>query len=455
METNRASNGIKVSLVEKLRGLFAQDRTVPQGGGLARFETTVENLIQSHGSAILGRVHFLNLEELIVRRGEGKKTRLKKVENVILSVIGENLKEGETYVRPEVGVIWFLFPSLTREAGDLKCAAIADQIARALTKEDPVFSDLKSERTAQQIDRRTWAARKKERVSDSRPAATGRQVPINPRPSARNIRSASAPSFPDMYADTLLKSISVGYQAIWNVRSKMITSYAAVPRRHYPDGTTATGKWIMGTDTGFAPVAALDLFVQRKLIAALRVLIKSGQQAILVLPVHFSTVDNQSLFMSYWQELSGLSPDERKHVVIEVRHASDALPAFRAKDIIARLRPLARCILVQISPDSTRIGSWAEAGAHAVGLAATEEKLSEKALMEQMDNFVARAEEASIHTCTHDLTTPSLATAAVAAGFRYIGGPAILPEADAPHMIESFECERIFSHVISREPGAR
>ena len=118
MGTNNAPNGIKLSLVETLRGLFGRDRTDSQGGGLARFETTVENLLQSHGSAILGRVHFLNLEELIVRRGEGRKTRLMKAENVILSVIGKTCRRGETYVRPEVGAIWFLFPDLTREASD-------------------------------------------------------------------------------------------------------------------------------------------------------------------------------------------------------------------------------------------------------------------------------------------------------------------------------------------------
>ncbi len=448
MGTNRDPNDIKPSLLGTLFTLFGHEKTVSSDGRLARFESTVENLVQSHGSAILGRLHFLNLEELIVRRGEGKKTRLKKAENLILSIIGQNLKEGETYVRPEVEVIWFLFPSLTREAGDLKCAAIADQIARALTEDDPIFSDLKSERTVQQIDRQTWIARKKEKSSGSQPAATGRPAMARPQRSARIPRRESSSTFSDMYTDSLLASISVGYQAIWNVRSKLITSYAAVPRRRYSDGATVTGKWIMGTDTGFAPVAALDSLVQRKSVAELRGLMKTGRQTILVLPVHFSTVDNQSLFMPYSQELAGLSPDERKHVVFEVLHAPDALPGFRAKDIMARLHPLARAVLVQVSPDSTRIRFWAEDGAHAVGFATEEERLPEKILMEKMNAFVARAEEAGIHACAHGVTTPSLAMAAVAAGFRYVGGAAILPESAALKPIEPFECRNIFTRAI-------
>ena len=474
MGTNNAPNGIKLSLVETLRGLFGRDRTDSQGGGLARFETTVENLLQSHGSAILGRVHFLNLEELIVRRGEGRRTRLMKAENVILSVIGKNLQEGETYVRPEVGAIWFLFPDLTREASDLKCAAIADQIARALSEDDPIFSDLKSKRIVEPIDRKTWSARKSASPASRAPALrvgserkgreketppsrpdpkTGSSMPTSRQRIARNLQRESSSPAAALYADRLPEGISVGYQAIWNVRSKMITSYAAVPRRRYPDGTTVTGRSILGADTGFAPVAALDSLVQRESVGGLRELMRSGQQTLLVLPIHFSTVDNQSLFVPYWQELAGLTPDERKHVVIEVLHVSDALPAFRAKDIISRLRPLARCVLVQISPDSTRIRSWVEAGAHAVGFAVTEERYSEKVLMDKMNAFVARAEEAGIHAFAHDVTTPSLATAAVAAGFRYVGGPAILPETNSPQTIEPFECERIFSQIVSSRPS--
>lgn len=476
MGTNEATIDIKQSLLEIWRGLFGE--RFAQGAALARFETSVDDLLQSHGSVVLGRVHFLNLEELIVRRGEGKKSRLMKAENAILSVIGKNLKDGETFVRPEVGVLWFLFPGLNRAAGELKCAAIADQIARALTEDDPIYAELKSEKTVEPIDRKTWIARKtaspgsnaavnrgeprqNERPkgdSSARPApgtAPGtaqemeRPTPARPRGILRNLRSESRPPISTLYADRLPKGIAIGYQAVWNVRNRLITSYVAVPRRDYPEGTTVTGKWILGTDIGFAPVAALDSFVQKESLAGLRALMQSGRQTLLVLPIHFSTIDNQSLFVSYWRELADLALDERKHVVVEVLQVSDALPAFRAKDVMARIRPLARSVLVRLSPDSTRIKSWAESGAHAVGFAAAEERSSEKILMEKMNAFVARAEEAGVHAYAHDMATPSLATAAVAAGFRYVGGPAILPETDAPQTIEPFECERIFSRIVS------
>lgn len=469
MGTNEATIDIKQSFLEIWRGLIGARSA--QGAALARFETSVDDLLQSHGSVVLGRVHFLNLEELIVRRGEGKKSRLMKAENAILAVIGKNLKEGETFVRPEVGVLWFLFPDLNRAAGELKCAAIADQIARALTEDDPIYAELKSEKTVEPIDRKAWVARKtaspesnaavnrgepkqngrhKENPSGRQAPGTERPMPARPRGLMRNLRRESPPPISTLYADRLPKGIAVGYQAVWNVRNRMITSYAAVPRRDYPEGTTVTGKWILGTDTGFAPVAALDSFVQRESVAGLRALIESGRQTLLVLPVHFSTVDNQSLFLPYWRELAELSPDERKHVVVEILQVSDALPAFRTKDVMARLRPLARSVLVQLSPDSTRIRSWAESGAHAVGFAVTEEKGPEKILMEKMNAFVARAEEAGIHAYAHDVTTSSLAMAAVAAGFRYVGGPAILPEMNSPQMIEPFECERIFSRIVSK-----
>ena len=453
----------KKGLIDALQNLLGGGSSAPRNAELASFETTAEKFLQTHGKAILGRLHFLNLEELVIRRGEGQKTRLKKVENIFLSVIGKNLNEGETCVRPDVGSVFFLFPKLTREAGDLKCAAIADQIARALVEEDPVFADLKSERTVQNIDRKTWSAsRDTYRTSaghrgDAKgtaspatptPVKAGSPEPPRPRRSGGAIERDIPPSPAAAYEDRRLEGIRIAYQAIWNVRSKMITSYAAVPHRRHPDGPIVTGKMILGADAGFALIAALDSFVQRESVARLHELMGARQQTLLVLPVHFMTVDSQTLFQPYRQELAALTPDERKHVVLEILGAPDTLPAFRIKDIVARLRPFARCVLVRLPPASAFIRHWAEGGAHGIGLAASEEMDSEKHFMEKMDTFIARAEKTGLHTYVHDLPTTSLAMAAVTAGFRYVGGAAILPESAAPKAIEPFECQNIFARVI-------
>lgn len=456
--------GAKKGLAEALRSLLGgRTATAPSAArdaALARFETTVEKLLHAHGRAILGRLHFLNLEELVIRRGEGHKTRLKKVENVFLSVIGENLKDGETYVRPDVSTVFFLFPSLTRAAGELKCAAIADQIARALAEEDPAFAELKSEKVAHDLNQKTWhAARAARRASAA--MATGIADSANPMPARtepsegappRNAGHASrhgvAPVPSAEPADRRLEGIRDVYQAIWNVRSKMITSYAAFPLRHLPDGSVRAGKSILGADAGFAMVAALDAFMLRRSIDRLHEIMTAGQRILLVLPIHFTTVDNQTLFLPYRQELSVLSEDQRKYVVIEVLCAPDTLPGFRIKDVIARLRPFARCVLARLPSNSAFIHPWAEGGVLGVGFSVGDERLSEKQFMERMDTFVAQAEKDGVHAYIHDLSTASLAMAAVAAGFRYVGGDAILPESDVPRPIEPFECQNIFARIV-------
>lgn len=455
--------GVKTSLFEAWRRLLGGEQVAMRSAASTSFETTVEKILQTYGKAILGRLHYLNLEELIVRRGGGQKTRLKKVENIFLSVIGRNLKEGETYVRPDVSTVFFLFPGLTRKAGELKCAVIADQIARALVEEDPVFADLKSERTIQDIDQRKWnALRGAPRALASLPG-NARKARGSAAPTSMKAENPKQPSFKKpgaalqrdvplspsaVYADRQLEGIRVAYQAIWNVRSKMITSYAAIPHRRHSDGTTAKGKWVIGSDAGFAMIAALDLFVLRESVAWLHGLINVRQQTLLVLPVHFTTIESQPLFLPYRRELTALSQDERKYIVIEILGVPDRLPAFRIKELVARLRPLARCILVQLPPDSVHIGHWAEGGILGVGFTIGDGKVSEKLLMEKMDTLVASAEKAGVHAYIHDLATMSLATAAVASGFRYVGGEAILPESEVPNPIEPFECQSIFARVI-------
>jgi hypothetical protein len=439
-----------------LRSLLGGESAASPGSAMARFETTVGKLVQTHGKAVLGRLHFLNLEELITRRGPGQKTRLKKAENVFLAVIGKNLKEGETYVRPNVSSVFFLFPSLTRAAGELKCAAIADQIARALVEEDPVFTDLKSESSAQTVGAKTWSGPRAARrpsviLSGDAKGVKGPAAPpehSQPRTAGGGARRDILPSPSAESADRRLEGVQAVYQAIWNVRSKMITSYAAFPLRRHPDGTVRAGKSILGADAGFALMAALDSFMLRKSVNWLHGLMNVRQQTLLVLPVHFTTVDNQTLLRSYRQDLAALSQDERKYVVLEILGAPDTLPAFRVKEVIARLRPSVRCVLVRLPTDTVSIRHWAEGGALGVGVSAGDEKLSEKQLMERMDAFVAQAEKASVHAYVHDLATASLVTAAVAAGFRYVGGAAILPESEVPNPIEAFECQNIFARVI-------
>jgi EAL domain-containing protein (putative c-di-GMP-specific phosphodiesterase class I) len=439
---NGPASEAKKGLVEALRSLLGGDGPDARKTALANFETTVERILQTHGKAVLGRLHFLNLEELVIRKGGGQKTRLKKIENVFLSVVGENLKEGEIYIRPDVKSVFFLFPSLTREAGELKCAAIADQITRALIDEDPIFADLRSEKSTQNIDRKTWNASRAARRASAALATGG----ANAGEAAG--RDTAATSSAVGAAGRPLEGIQAVYQAIWNVRSRMITSYAVLPLRRQSDGTVRAGKSILGADAGFALVAALDAFMLRESLGRLQEMTNAGQRILIVLPVHFTTVDNQTLFLPYRQELAALPEEQRKYVVIEILRAPDTIPAFRIKDLIARLRPFARCVLARLPSDSAFIRPWAESGALGVGFSAGDERLSEKQFMERMDAFVARAEKDGVHAYVHDLATASLVTAAVAAGFRYVGGDAIMPESDAPKPIEPFECQNIFARTV-------
>ncbi len=442
----------KKGLVDALRSLLGgEESSSAPNSGLARFESTVEKLVQAHGKAILGRLHYLNLEELIIRRGPGGKTRLKKAENVFFAVIGRNLKEGETYVRPDISTVYFLFPTLSREAGALKCAAIADQITRGLREADPIFAEIKSEHSVQSLTAKTWnashAARRAAAALGGEAHAAQRPGGSGPRRSGASVSGDILPA-PPAAADHRLDGIQVFYRGIWNVRSRMITSYAAVPCRRLANGTVIKGRGMLGADAGFALIAALDSLVLRKSSGWLHGLINVRQQALLILPVHFTTIDNQSLFMTLRRDLAALSEDERKYVVVEIFGAPDSLSSFRIKEVVSRIRPLVRCVLAHLPRGSDHLHQWVEGGILGVGFAAGEEKAPEKTVMEKMNAFVAAAEKAGVHAYVHDLTTPSLATGAITAGFRYLGGEAVMAESEVPNPIESFECQNIFARLL-------
>ena len=56
--------------------------------------------------------------------------------------------------RGEEGAFYLLFPGMSEEAGELKCAVIGDQIARLLSSEDPIFFELEIVNTVGMVDRK-------------------------------------------------------------------------------------------------------------------------------------------------------------------------------------------------------------------------------------------------------------------------------------------------------------
>lgn len=444
--------------------------------GRRKFESTLAELLKKHGSLSASRLQFLNLHDLIVRNNVDPEVFLSKAEKIIKSVIDDNLSEADSFVHYDVGAYGFLFPGLTLMAAELKCSVIADQVVRLLAKKDSTFSALEIEQTTKKFDVESLASRGVYSWHKARAVTTSRQD-ADQRPDVQRKRKLATQAFKQMTPRTqtdgngsshepdlrwledqdstlsqklLPEGIDTIYRMVWNVNKKFLTAYSAHPVLRSANGKILTGSPVLERDVGHAALAQLDRFVQDEAVRKLSHLVDAGKRVLLILPVHFSTVDRHAYLAPYLQRISALRKEKKKLLVLELLDTPQDLPSLRIKDTIAQIRHTVRSVLVRVPPDVPRLTLFSEAEVHAVGFDWLDEPVPEKTLMMKMERFVERAEKAGLQTFIYGLTTLSMATKAVSAGFDYIEGDVVRQPVDTPENIQPFESKDLFSKLFSQ-----
>ncbi|MBI2585682.1 MAG: hypothetical protein HYW28_07390 [Rhodospirillales bacterium] len=443
----------------------------------SRFEITINDLPRKFNAAVISRMQILNLNSLIVRRDVDRNEMIKKAEVIALGVIEDNFQDKDAFIHNDVGVYGFLFPGMSKKSAELKCKVIADQIARLINDADPQILNLEFEATTQK--RRSGkfsdvvAGRKNKKES-----ARG-TTSLDPRKlrelenkktlanlaiqrmtaQSRNDAHGSEAEMATWWVDDnaarpgekgLPEGMTTIFRAIWNVRSKMLTAYSALPVLKSPDGHVESIVRVGGESEMYAAAAACDLLVQEEALRKLYLLLDAGHKVLLVLPVHFSTVNHFDYYMPYQQRIRKLDEKQRLLVVQELVGTPPDLNSYRIRETVTRLRKAARSVMARVSPAASSLRVWREAGVHAVGFEFTEGQASERALLKRLDRFAERAEEAGLKKFVYGLATRSAASAAVAAGFDYIEGTVVRGPVESPAYVEPFESLDLFAGLFSR-----
>jgi len=443
----------------------------PKGSEL---DAALDQALAEHGSVLVGHLHILNLRELITRKHADPESMLKKVHAIAISVIEEFLKEADSFVRPDEGSYGFVFPNLTKEAGDLKCKVIADRIARMLREEDPAFSELIFKTTTQVYDHQTYVRDKSRRVNprvdrvenyedirqyremqEKQKWATRAVDAMTPNKKAPTSGSANEDDEANWYEQTSPTGDSLGegivclYRPMWHVRNQLLTAYSCFPIRRTPGGKVAPGMGILMENNSQTATARMDYLVLEKSTEVLQHLLAKGQKLLIVVPVHFSTVDRRKYCDPYFGIFTSLAEEARKLLVLEVVDAPKGIPQSRISDTVAKMRAKVRTVLWRVTLDSTDLEFWNVFGLHAIGFDLSEQPLAEEAALKEMEQFTARAEQLGLRTFVYGLKSLSLATSAVASGFDYIEGDVVHSPMVTPESILRFRSKDLFARLLA------
>ncbi len=464
-EESKAPADTPVEKVKKLlKNFFAMGRSGKSGSEMGRFEITVGEMVEKSGAVVMGRVHLVNLRDLVIRRSKNPEETLKRAEKIAEAVIFENLNKGDVFARGEEGAFYLLFPGMSEEAGALKCAVIGDQIARLLTTEDTIFFKLEIVNTAGTVDRKNLKNAMTEKrnpdVADihRRLEETKRMEQAITSATSREVvpSDEATPAALDEDAEETASTarrpppegMPIMYGTIWNVKTKLLTAYSCILMVREADGRTVRFKLKHRAEHHRQTLLALDRYTQKKATAKLRELLDSGQETLVVLPVHFTTVDQDSSSLLYRRGLADLSEAERRHIVLELVDPPPDLPGFRIGRTIQTMRRVARTVMARVPIDIKNLDLWHDTGVHAVGFDLGTLRTDQQALLPKLESFAEQAEKNELRAFVYGLDTISAVTMAVSAGFDYIEGEAVCAPVESIEHVRPFETEDLLAHLL-------
>lgn len=410
------------------------------------------------GSDISKRIHIIELEELIVHRYSEHDALFKKADKLAREIIESNLREGETLRSSKPGSYRLILPKLKPEAGALKCSVIAEQVARAVKELNPTSMALERRRQDEAAPPPGGTERRAAKMPSSSgsrpatPATPGERDEQALKEAANRALAAMAEANSGQAADVqfsdadkaALDNLQSRFNPVWHAKNSLITAYNCGLTR---EGRTLSQHRIMElfpSDTMDIALAKLDATVYARAVKAVQYLMDQGLKALLIVPVHFSTVDRLRYMPTFLDPGSRMPEEAKQLIVFEFTHLPSDLTRFRLREPVNYLKNRARALIARPGLVQTDFDIYKEFGFHGVSVDLRDYELPDGRVLKAFDQFAALAEKHKLQSFVHGIDSTSRAVGAIAAGFTYIEGSAISEPVDHPTRIRPYELDMLY-----------
>ncbi len=291
------------------------------------------------------------------------------------------------------------------------------------------------ERAEQQI------ASRQEDAPESRktPDATDRASP-HPNPAMSQIRQPSPVVLVDGASE-----IDFSYSPIWSAAKKAVISHHLNMIVRNADRNTSTiGELIAETDD-VELIRSIDRLALKRGIADLTRAIAENRKYIACIPVSsYSLLDKWGMPTIFDSVLTDLAQPLPQLIILDIVDAQ-ALDRRDIAQCAATAAGKCRYLLMRLSLDQLSFSTLANPMIRAIGGSLLDHAWSEKDASRKLDSFVTGASSAKLETFIFGIHSRSMAFAAIAAGFDYISGTAIAPDADVPGGVLPIDMLGLFS----------
>ena len=233
---------------------------------------------------------------------------------------------------------------------------------------------------------------------------------------------AAAPGISGLNQDelTIPSNVLVRMVPVWRAGNQTLVGHSLVPHSARSNSEFAT--------LGLAP-EALDLPLLAHAQADVLGRTESQNPYLVIVPVHWRSLERNNARSKYLELCTRLPEELRRYLVLTLREIPEDLMGARIEECIRDLKRFCRAVMCRVDLTRRNFDQFAGLSLHAIGAQLAASGAIEKHAMAEMDGFLDAIEPLRSKTFIEGLQSKSLVIAALAAGFDYLSGSAIVIEA--------------------------
>jgi hypothetical protein len=367
----------------------------------------------TRGSVIKTKAQIININDLIIHKYTEGDVLRKKAGQLALSIINEELRQGEYLRTTQPGVYHLYFPMLRDDAAQLRCAVLGERIFRAIRDLNPAAKFQKAIATTRAPD--------KSEVQSAGSTDPAHRIQAD---HAMRLMTASWASRDELATSDvgqfLLENAAVSFHPCFYAEKNVITGHMADlmlgGSRLTPDAPELT-RFGRSRDE---VAATIDLFCYRQAVAALERNVQRGLSNLVICPVNISTVLRARFRAAFLEE--EVPTTAKELLVFRVRTFAPPFSRMKALDTAGYLRSRCRALAADVTVGAGDFSVFKQAGFHFLGIEAPDTQ-GRSLIAKHGAGLTELAKKAGLRTFVTNVSNRESVSAALQVGFSYICGP--------------------------------
>src|SRR5258708_9585446 len=226
------------------------------------------------------------------------------------------------------------------------------------------------------------------------------------------------------------KGPAFAFEPIWNVRKGVVSAFRCIRLNPASAAPATLGEPLIAELQEVTRWGIEDQAVLQHAITEWSKL-PPESPCLMIVPVRFETLASAGPRRDYLGLCGDMPHPLRRLLIFEIEQIPDGVMAERLLDVTRYVKSFCRAVMTRVSLEFQHFEAINKAGIPIVACQIGSARNEQKSL-QLMERFVERAERHKLQSAVFGIRSVSLTTAALGAGFVYIGGEAVSTPARAP-----------------------